>query len=215
MRNLRTDKVDAMSERNTRMRRLWQTVSMAVLLLAIWGFRARPESPATGNGAMFRVQNNAATSGWVDIVMDVPLSQEGGASLQKGGRHDDEGFDLDAIPAPLRMRSQPSYAAPAPQAPRPRSLPSTKDRARGMFDSASMDPYAKSEEDSDALSWGWLADDVNSAQSAEDSLRSTRRSSDRGFRFGSEENRKRDKRFGAHQEPAAGGRYFRREDRRF
>jgi hypothetical protein len=204
-----------MSERNTRMRRLWQTASMAVLLLAVWGFRARPESPATGNGALFRVQNNATPSGWVDIVMDVPLSQEGGASLPKGARHDDEGFDLDAIAAPLRMRSQPSYAAPAPPPPRPRSQPSAKDRSRGIFDSVSMDPYAKSEENSDALSWGWLAADVNSAQRAEDSLQSTRRSSDRSYRFGSEENRTRDNRFGAHQESEAGGGYFRREDRRF
>jgi hypothetical protein len=215
MRTLRTDEVDAMSEGNTRMRRIWQTASMAVLLLAVWGFRARPENPATGNGAMFRVQNNATPSGWVDIVIDVPLSQEGSAPLPKAVRYDAGGLDLDDITAPLRMRSQPSYAAPAPPVQMPRSLPSAKDRPRGIFDSASMDPYAKSEEDSDALSWGWLADDVNSAQRAEDSLLSTRRSSDRSYRFGSEENRTRDKRFGAHQEPAAGGRYFRREDRRF
>jgi hypothetical protein len=204
-----------MSGSNTRLRRVWQTASLAVLLLAVWGFRARPESPATGNGAMFRVQNNTATSGWVDIVIDVPLSQEGSAPLPKAVRYDAGGLDLDDITAPLRMRSQPSYAPPAPPAPRPRSRPSAKDRSRGIFDSASMDPYANSEVDSDALSWGWLADDVNSAQRAEDSLLSTRRPSDRSYRFGTEENRTRDKRFGTHQESEAGGRYFRREDRRF
>jgi hypothetical protein len=204
-----------MSGSNTQLRRIWQTASLAVLLLAVWGFRARPESPATGNGAMFRVQNSEAPSGWVPIVIDVPLSQEGSAPLPKAVRHDAGGLDLDAIAAPLRMRSQPSYAAPAPPVQMPRSRPSAKDRSRGLFDSASMDPYAKAEEASDQASWGWLADDVNSAQRAEDSLLSTRRSSDRSYRFGTEENRKRDKRFGTHQESEAGGRYFRREDRRF
>lgn len=204
-----------MSGSNTRLRRIWQTAAMAVLLLAVWGFRARPESPDTGNGAMFRVQNNAATSGWVAIVMDAPLSQEGSAPLPERVPYNDGGLDLDTIAAPLRMRSQPSYAAPAPPVQMPRSLPSAKDRSRGIFDSAAMDPYAKSEEASDQASWGWLADDVNSAQRAENRLLPSRRSSDRSYRFGTEENRTRDNRFGTPQESKTGGRYFRREDRRF
>ncbi len=154
---------------------------VALLLMATWLGRAKPEVPVADGDALFQVREARDASGLAEVVL-----HDSATVIRVLRDADDDVFTDQIGGAGSRTPNfgQDSFVPSVPRIVMPRSQRSGEDdQSSGLFDAESLDPFAEKKRDSGSTSWGWLADDVNAATRDPFESLSSPRSRDRGHRF--------------------------------
>ena len=180
-----------------------------MLLVAAWFGRPEYDSPVADGGALFQIRAPMADTGRVDLVMhDLELV----ARLWSESEYDDFIDELGKGRSRRSALGRDAFGSSAPRVVMPRSQRKGDGEKKGLFDSDTLSPFGDQDLDSDAPSWGWLADEVNAtAPDAFERPASRSREQDRRLFSGDADG---DSRFRS-SNGSDDSFYFHRQDRRF
>ncbi len=143
-------------------------LTFAVILPIAWVCRTPVTLPEIGAGKMFCLREVSGGEGMADIKLH--SVGDGDRQLRRDGVGNDD-LDFFENEAPVfGNNKQSSFSSPSPRGiPRMRSANVRDNDKSSLFNLEKIDSFSELDVDSGSANWGWLADDVHSAERGRDS----------------------------------------------